>query len=118
MSAWRTAASASLRSGAIRTIHGRMLNRPQPAGFDADVIIVGYGPVGATLANLLGLRGISTLVLQREANTYHLPRAVHFDDEVMRGFETTGLSDAIAPDLRLSPGMRFVDTSGKLLLDW
>jgi 3-(3-hydroxy-phenyl)propionate hydroxylase len=95
-----------------------MLNRPQPAGFDADVVIVGYGPVGATLANLLGLRGIRTLVLEREANTYHLPRAVHFDDEVMRVFETTGLAAAIAPDLRLSPGMRFVDTNGKLLLDW
>ena len=49
-----------------------------------DVIVVGRGPVGVTLANLLGLCGIRTLVLEREAQAYHLPRAVHFDDECMR----------------------------------
>jgi 3-(3-hydroxy-phenyl)propionate hydroxylase len=84
----------------------------------ADVVIVGYGPVGATLANLLGLRGIKTLVLEREVSVYHLPRAVHFDDEVMRVFETAGLSEEIEPRVILSPGMLFIDSDGKLLLDW
>jgi 3-(3-hydroxy-phenyl)propionate hydroxylase len=88
------------------------------SGFDADVVIVGLGPVGATLANLLGLCGVRTLVLEREAEAYHLPRAVHFDDEVMRVFETIGLSDQIARDVVLSPGMHFVDTNGALILDW
>ena len=37
---------------------------------EADVAIVGYGPVGATLANLLGQSGISTLVLEREEAAY------------------------------------------------
>lgn len=83
-----------------------------------DVVIVGRGPVGATLANLLGLCGVRTLVLEREASTYHLPRAVHFDDECMRVFQTIGLADAILPHLTLSPGMRFVDAQGRLLLDW
>ena len=54
-----------------------------------DVAIVGLGPVGACLANLLGLKGVSTLVLERETNAYHLPRAVHFDDEVMRALRKT-----------------------------
>ena len=58
-----------------------------------DVVIVGRGPVGATLANLLGLCGVRTLVLEREARTYHLPRAVHFDDECMRVFQTIGLAE-------------------------
>ncbi|WP_316188728.1 bifunctional 3-(3-hydroxy-phenyl)propionate/3-hydroxycinnamic acid hydroxylase [Bradyrhizobium sp. SZCCHNS1054] len=83
-----------------------------------DVVIVGRGPVGATLANLLGLCGVRTLVLEREAKTYHLPRAVHFDDECMRVFQTVGLADAILPHVTLSPGMRFVDAEGRLLLDW
>lgn len=83
-----------------------------------DIAIVGLGPVGATLANLLGLQGISTLVLERENAAYHLPRAVHFDDEVMRVFQTVGLSDAILPATRINPGMRFVDAQGALLLDW
>lgn len=84
----------------------------------ADVVIIGYGPVGATLANLLGLRGVKTLVLERDADIYHLPRAVHFDDEVMRTFETAGLSEAILPAIVLSPGMRFIDRDGTLLIDW
>ncbi len=83
-----------------------------------DVAIIGYGPVGATLANMLGQRGLSVLVLEREAAAYHLPRAVHFDDEVMRVFQTIGLAEAIEPTTHVSPGMRFVDAEGKLLLDW
>ena len=83
-----------------------------------DVAIIGYGPVGATLANILGARGLDVLVLEREAAAYHLPRAVHFDDEVMRVFQGIGLADAIAPDLMVSPGMRFVGGDGALLLDW
>lgn len=83
-----------------------------------DVVIVGRGPVGATLANLLGLCGVRTLVLEREARTYHLPRAVHFDDECMRVFQTIGLADAILPHVILSPGMLFLDAAGCMLLDW
>lgn len=90
----------------------------QSTADDFDVVIVGRGPVGATLANLLGLCGVRTLVLEREARTYHLPRAVHFDDECMRVFQTIGLADAILPHVILSPGMLFLDANGKMLLDW
>ncbi len=88
------------------------------ASLDFDVVIVGRGPVGATLANLLGLCGVRTLVLEREATSYHLPRAVHFDDECMRVFQTIGLAEEILPHTILSPGMRFVDAGGRLILDW
>ncbi|PWC36008.1 bifunctional 3-(3-hydroxy-phenyl)propionate/3-hydroxycinnamic acid hydroxylase [Azospirillum sp. TSO35-2] len=91
-------------------------NRPDEEDF--DVVIVGFGPVGATLAHLLGLHGVRTLVLERESAAYHLPRAVHFDDEVMRVFQTIGLADRIAARTRVNPGMRFLDADGRLLLDW
>jgi len=83
-----------------------------------DVVIVGYGPVGATLGHLLGLCGVKTLILERDADPYPLPRAVHFDDEVMRTFQTIGLADEIAAKSRVNIGMKFVDAHGKLLLDW
>ena len=73
------------------------------ASSEFDVVIVGRGPVGATLANLLGLCGVRTLVLEREARAYHLPRAVHFDDECMRVFQTIGLAEDILPHVILSP---------------
>jgi 3-(3-hydroxy-phenyl)propionate hydroxylase len=93
-----------------------MQDKSAPEEF--DVVIVGRGPVGATLANLLGLCGLRTLVLEREERAYHLPRAVHFDDECMRVFQTIGLAEDILPHVILSPGMRFVDADGRLILDW
>jgi 3-(3-hydroxy-phenyl)propionate hydroxylase len=83
-----------------------------------DVAIVGYGPTGATLAHLLGQCGLKVVVLERESAAYHLPRAVHFDAEVMRVFQWIGIAEKIEPKTAYHPGMRFVDQSGKLLLDW
>ncbi|SDN56473.1 3-(3-hydroxy-phenyl)propionate hydroxylase [Lutimaribacter pacificus] len=83
-----------------------------------DVAIVGYGPAGATLAHLLADCGVRTLVLEREGAHYHLPRAVHFDAEVMRTFQWIGIADRMEPKTARHPGMRFVDPDGRLLLDW
>ncbi len=85
---------------------------------DFDVAVIGYGPTGATLASLLAQCGLSVAVIEREAQIYHLPRAVHFDDEVMRVFQTVGIADELTKKVRLNPGMRFVDSDGNLLLDW
>ncbi len=91
---------------------------PQAQTDEIEVAIIGCGPVGAMLANLLGLQGVRTLVLDREAAIYHLPRAVHFDDEVMRLLQTVGLAEAMQPLVHVSPGMKFVSDTGRLLLDW
>ncbi|MBX2839670.1 MAG: bifunctional 3-(3-hydroxy-phenyl)propionate/3-hydroxycinnamic acid hydroxylase [Gammaproteobacteria bacterium] len=84
----------------------------------ADVAIVGYGPTGATLANLLAQYGIKVIVIEREAAVYHLPRAVHFDGETMRVFQTVGIADQLSEKVYVNPGMRFVDAGGDLILDW
>jgi 3-(3-hydroxy-phenyl)propionate hydroxylase len=61
-----------------------------------DVIVVGLGPTGAMLANLMGLRGHSVLCVERDPDVYYAPKAVHFDDEIMRIFQSAGLSEDIA----------------------
>jgi choline dehydrogenase-like flavoprotein len=104
-----------LPSGKLTFYHDAMTEMDDPL---YEVCIVGCGPAGATLANLLGLCGISVLVLEREGAAYPLPRAVQFDDEVMRVLQTVGLSESILPYTHVSPGMRFVDSGGRLLLDW
>ncbi len=91
---------------------------PKESGYETDVVIIGCGPVGALLANLLGLQGIATVVLEREAAAYSLPRAVQFDDEIMRLLQTVGLAEAMRPLVHVVPGMKFVDSNGRLLLDW
>ena len=82
-----------------------------------DIAIVGYGPTGATLANLLGLQGFHVAVLEREPASLPLPRAVHFDGEVMRIFETAGLAEPLLPYLRPSGGMRYVNTQGQVMIE-
>lgn len=83
-----------------------------------DVAVIGMGPVGATLANLLGRYGLSVAVLEREGAPYPLPRAVHFDAECMRVFDAIGVSAEVAGDCRVSTGMKFVNAEGQLLVDW
>lgn len=83
-----------------------------------DVAIIGLGPVGATLANLLAQRGLSVLVLEREQDVYSLPRAIQFDGEVMRVFQTIGIADELEPNLVVAARMVFVDDEGHVLIDW
>jgi 3-(3-hydroxy-phenyl)propionate hydroxylase len=82
-----------------------------------DVAIVGCGPVGALLANLLGQAGLAVDVYDREREIHPLPRAVHFDGEVMRVFQAAGLAEPIARLARsTSHGMHFVNAEGRTLM--
>jgi 3-(3-hydroxy-phenyl)propionate hydroxylase len=66
-----------------------------PGTVDCDVIIVGLGPTGAVLANLLGQYGWSVVAIERDEDIYYAPRAVHFDDEIARIFQFAGLAGPI-----------------------
>lgn len=83
-----------------------------------DVAIIGGGPIGTLLANLLGRRGHSVTVLEKQAQPYPLPRAIHFDGEAMRCFQATGLAQQILPHTHVGKGMLFKDATGKTLIDW
>ena len=83
-----------------------------------DIIVVGLGPTGGTLANLLALNDLSVLVLEKEASIYNLPRAVHFDDEIMRVFNTVGIRNKLSKKLIINKGTKFVDQNENLILDW
>jgi 2-polyprenyl-6-methoxyphenol hydroxylase-like FAD-dependent oxidoreductase len=69
---------------------------------DYDVVVVGYGPVGRLLALKLGRRGHRVAVIERQEKVYPLPRAVHFDDEIGRIFQSVGagpdsMADVVEP---------------------
>lgn len=83
-----------------------------------DVGIVGFGPVGATLATLLAKQGLSIAMLERDGAPASQPRAGHIDGEVMRVFQAAGIAEELAPTLRVGVGMKFVSADGRLLLDW
>lgn len=74
-----------------------------------DAIIAGYGPTGAVAANLLGAAGLKVLVVEPNLAIYDIPRAVHFDGEVMRIFQAIGLADAISASSAPGKNIRFTN---------
>src|SRR5690242_12170638 len=60
---------------------------------DVDVLIVGYGPVGAALAGLLGRYGVRTLVVDKSPEIFTAPRAIALDNEALRILQTVGLAE-------------------------
>ncbi len=89
---------------------------------DADVLVVGYGPVGQVLAALLGAAGHRVIVCERRHGRYETPRAGHFDHEIMRVFQSLGIADdvcRIADPARL---YEFLDPDGTVIArlprDW
>jgi flavoprotein hydroxylase len=61
-----------------------------------DVAIVGWGPVGETLAILLGQRGHRVAAFEKWPSAYARPRAVHFDDETGRILQSAGVGRELA----------------------
>jgi 3-(3-hydroxy-phenyl)propionate hydroxylase len=62
-----------------------------------DVAVIGCGPVGITLAGLLGREGLRVAVFDRAREVYAQPRAVGFDHDAMRLFQRIGAAEALAP---------------------
>lgn len=63
-----------------------------------DVVIVGAGPVGTAMANLLGTYGVSTLVIDKESEIIEIPRAIGLCEEGSRVLSAAGVLDAFSPD--------------------
>jgi 3-(3-hydroxy-phenyl)propionate hydroxylase len=60
---------------------------------DVDVVIIGFGPTGATAANLLGQRGIRTAIVERDISIYPRQRAIASDEDAHRVWQGLGLFD-------------------------
>jgi 2-polyprenyl-6-methoxyphenol hydroxylase-like FAD-dependent oxidoreductase len=60
-----------------------------------DVVVVGAGPVGMTLATELGLRGVKTLVIEKATETTTNPRCNTTNARSMEYFRRQGSADRI-----------------------
>lgn len=83
-----------------------------------DVAVIGLGPVGATLAALLGQKGLSVIAIEPDPNVYPLPRAAHFDHEIMRTFQALGVANAILPHTRVAPDYEFLTSNGQPMISF
>jgi 3-(3-hydroxy-phenyl)propionate hydroxylase len=80
-----------------------------------DILVVGYGPVGATLAALLARHGLAVAVVDQAAGVYDKPRAITLDHEVMRVFQACGVAHAIEPFTAPHPGTHYLGVDGRVI---
>ncbi len=80
-----------------------------------DAIISGYGPTGATLANLLGTMGMRVAVVERDTVIFDKPRAITADHETTRAFQAAGLAELIMQGTCAHPGTDFVGVEGQVI---
>jgi len=80
-----------------------------------DALIVGAGPTGLAIANLLGLAGFDVLVVEREQDIAESPRAVSIDDEGMRCVQACGLLEAGREVIVPGTGTRYYGADGRLI---
>ncbi|MDI1345102.1 MAG: bifunctional 3-(3-hydroxy-phenyl)propionate/3-hydroxycinnamic acid hydroxylase, partial [Pseudolabrys sp.] len=84
-----------------------------PSRTHFPVVIVGAGPAGLTLANLLGVYGVDTLVLERNAATVHEPRAVSIDDESLRTMQAAGVVSEVMAQTVAGYGSHYFSAQGR-----
>jgi 3-(3-hydroxy-phenyl)propionate hydroxylase len=78
-----------------------------------DVLIVGAGPAGLTLANLLGKAGLQVLVVERNERLIDYPRGVSLDDESLRVFQAIGLAEEVVQATIPDQWIRYVTPGGR-----
>ena len=87
-----------------------------PKRMTCDAAIVGYGPVGIVLSALLATRGLKAVVLERWPERYKLPRAVHFDGEIMRtAFQALDIAEQVEMVSRALVSFETVTPEGEIL---
>ncbi len=85
---------------------------------DCEVLVVGLGPVGAALAALLGDAGVKVLAIDKSTEVYPLPRAAHFDHEIMRVFQQLGIAEEVLRHARPVLGYEFRNAKGEVLVSF
>ncbi len=85
-----------------------------------DVVQIGMGPVGLTMAAVLGQREHTVAVVERHEGLYGLPRAGHIDHEIMRILQSLDAEGPTLADSYPTTEYLWVNAEGETLLefDW
>ncbi|AMS45000.1 bifunctional 3-(3-hydroxy-phenyl)propionate/3-hydroxycinnamic acid hydroxylase [Aminobacter aminovorans] len=86
------------------------------ADYQCDIAVLGAGPTGLTIANLLGQAGVRVVLIERNASTVTEPRAVSIDDESLRSMQATGLVGEVLKDVAQDYGSYYYSARGTRFL--
>lgn len=87
-----------------------------PVDAETEVLVVGAGPVGLMLSNLLGMYGRDVMLLEQLPQLIDYPRGVGIDDESLRSVQTVGLTEQILPHTTPQHIMRLVNGRGRIIM--
>ncbi|GHD42341.1 bifunctional 3-(3-hydroxy-phenyl)propionate/3-hydroxycinnamic acid hydroxylase [Streptomyces galbus] len=79
------------------------------------VLIIGGGPVGLAMANLLAARRVPVVLVERNASTSDEAKAISLDDESLRALQAAGLADKVLDIVVPGTGTRYYDRKGRPL---
>jgi len=82
------------------------MNTPTPPYF--SIIIVGAGPTGLAIGNLLGMFGIDALILERNPGLSDYPKAIALDDEGLRICQAMGLIHPVIENVLLDIDAHYI----------
>lgn len=88
----------------------------RPIADHYPVVVVGAGPTGLTLANLLARYGTRALLVERNPTTVQEPRAVSIDDESLRTMQAAGVITTVMSHVVAGYGSEYYTPSGRLFL--
>jgi 3-(3-hydroxy-phenyl)propionate hydroxylase len=86
-------------------------------GRDTDVLVIGAGPVGLTVASLLADQGVRVTLVEKNHGIGDEPRAISATDETLRVMQEIGVLEELAPEMLLDTGARYYGRRGRLLAE-
>jgi 3-(3-hydroxy-phenyl)propionate hydroxylase len=91
--------------------------KPNESSLQAEVVVLGAGPVGLAIANYLGQMGVDVLLIEKLDALIDYPRAIGIDDESLRTIQSFGLVERVLPHTTPWHAMRFLTSSGRCFAD-
>ncbi|WP_447644085.1 FAD-dependent monooxygenase [Nocardioides zeae] len=79
------------------------------------MVVVGFGPTGATAANLLGRLGVRTLVVERDLDVFPRQRAIAADEDALRVWQGVGLLEELLVDMETDIRVHFENAGHRFL---
>ena len=83
-----------------------------------DVILVGRGPVGLSMAAMLAQAGRTVALGERHRDLYGLPRAGHIDHEIVRVLQSLGAAEPVLADSYPTTEYVWKNAAGETLLEF